>query len=252
MKKIYAASAVAPCTTHIEAMKHIASGLSDPKLGKISADKVQLCPQHAGCIDENLIDRIMTQYPKTQFRLHASPKIRGEGRQIVYASNAAENKNYINRAIKMNKTMRSDGYSIHAGRREHMTMAKLLEEAQRIQEKAPDIRMSVEGLYPDRRDQWLVSTWAEYEQLADSGLGFALDLSHLNIVVKQEGRQDNLVENMAALPNCVEIHVSHNNGRADTHKPVPKDQSPWWLTALQKAHHLTDIFYEGILVAPKR
>jgi len=252
MQKIYAASAVAPCTSHKKAMSHIASGLEDPRLGKISADKVQLCPQHVGYIDEGLIDNLMAQYPETQFRLHASPKMRGQGRTIVFASNASQNKEYMIRAMNMTRTMKSDGYSIHAGRREHLDMEGLLQEAKRIQEKAPDIRMAVEGLYPDRRSQWLVSTWSEYEQLADSGLGFALDLSHLNIVVKREGRQDKLVENMAALPNCVEIHVSHNNGRADTHKPVPASETPWWMSALQKAHSSTDIFYEGILVAPKR
>ena len=73
--KIHAASAVAPVTTHKRALSYLAEGLEDDVLGPISMEHVQLCPQHAGYIDEALLEQLMELYPATKFRLHASPKL---------------------------------------------------------------------------------------------------------------------------------------------------------------------------------
>ncbi len=246
---IHAASAIAPCITHGKALAHIAGGLTDPVLGKISNKKVQLCPQHSGFLSHEKIEGYMELYPETEFRLHASPKLAKTKRGIVYASNIDQSEEYIKTMLSLTKLMGSSAYSIHAGEREQSSVAGAVEQAKRLQDRT-ETRIAIEGLYPAARNKWLISSWAEYEELANSGFGFALDLSHLNIVVHKEGRQDALVADMMASANCVEIHVSHNNGRIDSHMPIPNDQKPWWYDMMLQAHCETDIFYEGVLVRP--
>lgn len=249
--KINAASAVAPVATHKRALEDIAKGVEDEILGPISMDHVQICPQHAGYIHEELIMEFMSIYPSTAFRLHASPKISGYGRRIVHVSNSAENMDYLNEAIRLGEIMGSHGHTIHAGERQHCSMEQMIENLERLQQKT-SMPVGVEGLYPSKNDRWLMSSWQDHELVLKSGSLYALDLSHLNIVAKAHGRNDSLVEEMLASPQCIEVHVSGNDGRADSHKPLDKSNAPWWLTLLRKTNPAATIFYEGILVDPRK
>lgn len=104
--------------------------------------------------------------------------------------------------------------------------------------------VAIEGMYPAKHAAYLISTWAEYRALFDSGLPYALDLSHLNIVAVQSGvRHDALVADMLACERCREIHVSDNDGTGDQHRV---GTSPaWWWPLLARAHPGAVIFSEG-------
>lgn len=251
MKAVNAASAVVPCVSHEQAMALISEGLHDPLFGQIRSAHVQLCPQHCGYLHEATLERLIDAYPNTQFRLHASPKLKGEGRAIVYASNLHEERAYLARMVAMTRLMGSSGYSIHAGRRDQNTLSGMIDNA-KLLEDAMGTRTSVEGLYPTPRNTWLMSDWEEYEAVLRAGIGFALDLSHLNILVRRQGRRDDLVKEMIASPACVEVHISHNDGRADSHLPLDPASPPWWYDMLELTHAEAELFYEGVLVLPAK
>lgn len=249
--KMQAASAVAPVTPHIIALEHIASGLEDEVLGKIHMDKVQICPQHAGYVGDKLIDQLLDKYPTTEFRLHASPKLKGLNSGARYVSNARENEDYFKLADSINRRFGSSGYSIHAGERSQCSFEQMLDNLDWIQQIS-QTPISVEGLYPSSSNRWLMSSWQEYERVAEKGFHYALDLSHLNIVAKKHGRNDQLVRDLIVSNQCAEVHVSANDGRADSHKPLDDSNLPWWMDILTQERPSAVIFYEGILVDPRK
>lgn len=249
--RIHAASAVVPTATHETALEKIAQGLEDPLFGVISAERVQLCPQHRGYIGEELVERLQAAHPDTEFRLHAAPKLEGVRKRHVYASNLPANDDWVHRLVTLTDMMKPRGYSIHAGLRRESSLFEMIDNVRRLEDRM-ETRVSVEGLYPARDNMWLMSSWKEYEAVATSGIGFALDMSHLNIVARRHGRQDNLVRDLLAACNCVEVHVSHNDGRADSHHQMDPSDKPWWFDLLGHANDEADFFYEGILVRPSR
>ena len=106
--------------------------------------------------------------------------------------------------------------------------------------------VGIEGMYPAKGNPYLCSSWTEYRQLFDSGVRYALDLSHLNIVVRAERRIDaELVKDMLASPNCIEIHVSGNDGSHDQHRAIVG--SEWWIGLLDQSHPGAVVFAEGNL-----
>ena len=248
---IYAASAIVPTLTHERSLDLIATGLADPVFGEIDMRRVQLCPQHRGYLGEAQIETFMARYPETEFRLHASPKLAGVPKRHVYGSNIPQNADWIERLVTLSELMVSRGYSIHAGLRQESTIDEMIGNVKRLEDRM-SARVAVEGLYPARSDMWLMSSWQEYEKVANSGVGIAIDLSHLNIVARRHGRKDDIVRDILSLPNCVEVHVSHNDGRADSHRKLTAEHEPWWLSLIQDAHAEADFFYEGILVMPSR
>ena len=85
------------------------------------------------------------------------------------------------------------------------------------------IPVGVEGHYPtpNGKQHWLISTWQEYQQLLESGVNYALDLSHLNILAVQTNHVEwSLVHELLSSPHCLEIHLSDNHGYADQHLPL--------------------------------
>jgi hypothetical protein len=248
--KIQAASAIVPVAPHEKAVATIAKGLEDAVLGKILMEHVQICPQHAGYVNDKLVARLVETYPQTRFRLHASPKLRGTEPGIYHVSNAHRSMAYFDRAEEINKAFGASAYSIHAGERVDGTIDEMLDRLDMIQQRCTT-RIAVEGLYPSKTDRWLMSTWGEYERVAERGALYALDLSHLNIVAKAYGPNDTLVRDLLQSEQCVEIHVSGNNGRADSHKPLESGNAPWWFGLLKLANPEAVIFYEGVLVDPK-
>jgi hypothetical protein len=111
------------------------------------------------------------------------------------------------------------------------------------------VPIGIEGLYPDRSQTWLMSTWGEYRWVMESGTPYALDLSHLNIV-SRDGRDvdEGLLRDLITNPGCMEIHVSDNDGHADRHWIVSPRREPFWapvLADLAARHRLAPIFSES-------
>lgn len=254
-QKIMAASALAPGVSHARAMAAIADGVTDPVLGPISADEVQLCPQHAGKLHEGLVDELMERHPGTRFRIHATPRVSGEHHhRIVDAANASEHPEQVARTAKLSRRMDAPAYTLHAGRRSEGTLAKAFENVRRLEDlfQCP---VGIEGLYPSvgANDVWLLSRWSDHEELLASDVKFALDLSHLNIVARRErDERPDLVEALMSSPRCIELHLSDNQARLDSHQPMTPGKPVWWMSHLPSVNPLATVFYEGILVDPRR
>lgn len=254
-QKIMAASALAPGMSYVRSMQAIADGVVDPVLGPISIDEVQLCPQHAGKLHEDLVDVLMEQYPQTRFRIHATPRVAGEHHhRIVDAANVHEHPEQISRTSELSRRMKAPAYTLHAGLRENATLDQALDNVRRLSDlfQCP---VGIEGLYPSMGpdNKWLMATWNEHEAVLESGVPFALDLSHLLIVARRErNERADLVEAMVSSPQCIEVHLSDNEARLDSHKPLTVGKPVWWMKHLDSIHSDATVFYEGILIDPRR
>ncbi|MGC9128977.1 MAG: hypothetical protein ACP5GA_09655, partial [Acidithiobacillus sp.] len=90
----------------------------------------------------------------------------------------------------------------------------------------------------------LLSTWQEYRALLDSGVKFALDMSHINILAHRSGeRNEGLLREMLASSACVEVHISGNAGDADTHGQLAT--APWWWPLMDSVNPSAVVFTEG-------
>lgn len=255
MSRIMAASAAAPGISHARAMAEIAAGIMDPVLGRIGSDHVQLCPQHAGRLNEELVDQLMDDHPGTAFRIHATPRVAGEHQHaIIEAVDAHEHPEQMRATASLSIRMGATGYTLHAGRREHGTLEQAFDNTRRLADLF-GCRVGIEGLYPSLGsiNRWLLSTWEEHERLLEAHVDFAVDLSHLGIVAKRERTQrHDLVRELLSSGHCIECHVSDNDARADSHRPLTAGSPPWWLPFLADVHPDAIIFYEGIAVDPRR
>ena len=226
---IQATTAQFPGYSFQEACALIAKGVTEG-FGPVHMDHVQLCPQASDFVDESCIDFLHQHYPQTQFRLHANVRIDATLRILDASRYSNANRWYYERLAELSLLLKANGYSLHAGYRQDASLQQMKANVIDIQTFFP-CDVIVEGMYPDKRKDWLISTWVEYRWLMESGLFYAIDLSHLNILQKRLKQIDlGLMRALLLHPNCKEIHLSHNYGNQDSHlqlKPKAYKQS-WW------------------------
>lgn len=214
----------------------------EPLFGRLATDHVQLVPQTFGTLTDDLVDNMLSAHPTVQFRLHANARVQPYHR-LADLSNFDSHSEWFNRAARVSQKLKAPAYSAHSGARANATLALMLDNARRCADLF-DCPVAVEGQYPTRDDTLLVSTWNEYRAVFESGVSYALDLSHLNILASRtKSRDDVLLHEMLACERCIEIHVSDNDGRGDWHQVCAA--APWWFTALQHANPDAVIFTEG-------
>lgn len=220
------------------------SPLSEPRWGCLSTAHVQLVPQTRGMIDDGFCDWLLDVYPETQFRLHANVRVL-HAPKWVDISGFAQNMEWLERAALISRKLKAPAYSAHSGRRDQANFATMLDLA-RMASDLFEAPVAIEGQYPVEGDALLVSTWCEYQQLLESKAPFALDLSHLNILACKTGRREtSLVKEMLSSPACLEVHVSSNDGRGDTHEVCAAKDDPWWMELLGFIQPAAVIFSEG-------
>ncbi len=199
---------------------------------------VQLCPQSAGALTMAVADALRARFPGLRFQLHANVALRpGSPERIDASTVCAETLPWFRRTAAISRRLGAARYSLHAGRRQGASFAQMADNLRRLAQEM-ELPVAVEGLYPAPGDPFLLSTWQEYRRLLnndsdsgpDSGLHFAIDLSHLHILHCREPADPGLVRALLASPRCLEIHISDNDGRADQHRPLPDppDQRWWW------------------------
>jgi sugar phosphate isomerase/epimerase len=241
-----AATAMFPGDTYLDAMEKLSTGHVSDAGFPVSLSQVQLCPQNHGVLSKELLGQLQELYPNTVFRLHATCRLAINGYRRYEASTPLHvSRAYFKELADLSAAIDAPVYSLHAGRRAEATLGEVIRNVALLQDifQCP---VAIEGLYPTRGDTLLMSTWDEYRTLMESGLYYALDMSHLNIVSTHQRKWDTgLVMALLEHPNCLEIHVSSNNGRSDTHLPLIEDALPVWWADLQHAGPNAVIFTES-------
>lgn len=240
--KAHVSLACWPGLRHEEAVRHLTAPPVEPCFGHLSTAHVQLVPQSMGTLDDALVDVLQDAFPATRFRLHANVRVLPR-HVMADLSGFTLHAEWFAQAARINQRLAAPAYSAHAGRRDQATLRQMLDNARRCTD-AFGCPVGVEGHYPTPQDTWLVSSWEEYRTLFESGVPYALDLSHLHIVTTRSGRcEETLVAEMLACERCLEIHVSVNDGRSDRHDVCTAP--PWWFALLSAAHPQAVVFSEG-------
>lgn len=200
---------------------------------------IQLCPQNGARartpLTTGLLDQLRARHPRRRFRLHANHRLH-QAPAIAYDAStvAAHWDSCFEPLARLHRHLEADVYSLHAGRCSQASRTELARGVARL-ETLFGSPVAVEGLYPSRREALHISTSEGYRWLLDSGLFMAIDLSHLHIVRTVEGDFDlGLLDALLQSGRCLEVHLSHNNGRADQHRDLSA-APPWWWEAVVRA-----------------
>lgn len=218
----------------------------DPLLGTLSLRKVQLCPQNAGVLGRDTAADLCQTLPGIEWRLHANVRV-GESHRVVDLCDWRQELSYFRELAAVSAALAAPVYTAHAGRRAKASVAQVLDYAREAAQLF-GCSVGIEGHYPSPNDVWLFSCWEEYRILLESGVPYALDLSHLNIVAAKSGRRElALVQELLASPACLEVHLSGNDGTADQHLPLDALNPPWWFSLLSGTNPSATVFSEGRL-----
>ncbi|UEC01679.1 hypothetical protein [Burkholderia vietnamiensis] len=240
--KVHVSLACWPGLRHETAAARLHEPPVEPLFGTLCTSHVQLVPQNLGRLDEDLVDTLRVAHPGTHFRLHANVQVLDK-RRIADLSGFDRHVDWFAQAAHISQHLGAQVYTAHAGRRAESDLMGLFDNARRCADLF-DCPVGIEGHYPTPGDTWLVSGWFEYRALFESGVPYALDLSHLNIVAHHSARLEcSLVAEMLACERCLEVHVSTNDGMGDQHAVC--DAPPWWLPLLRHVHRDAVVFSEG-------
>lgn len=232
-----------PGLTFQEALQEALHSLPrEPLLGPLRLDHIQLCPQNRGVLTRDIASELRRRTPHARFRLHANVRVLPERYLYDWCDWNSANR-YWRALASTSRTLGAPGYTAHAGRRDRCSLAALFDNARRASDVF-DCPAGIEGHYPTRDNVFLISDWDEYQALFESGVPYALDLSHLNILVFRSRRcERTLVQEMLACERCIEVHLSANDGLHDQHRVL--DQEPWWWPLLEHVHDDVVIFSES-------
>jgi hypothetical protein len=231
-----------PGLRHEAAAERLRDPPVEPVFGRLQVEHVQLVPQSFGMLSEDLVESLRAAHPATRFRLHANVRVLRAHRQADL-SNFAGQPDWFEQAARVHRRLGAEAYTAHSGKRAQAGMLEMLDNARRCAGLFGS-PVGVEGQYPTAGDSLLVSTWSEYRQLFESGVPYAIDLSHINIVAARSGeRNEGLLSEMLACERCIEVHVSANDGAGDLHQLC--DVEPWWFGPLRQVHPGAVIFSEG-------
>lgn len=221
----------------------VAAASNHDGLGPLSIQHVQICPQVATQMTEDLAHSLRSQSPTLNWRLHANVWVR-ERRVIRDLADWDLDRLYFHQLAIISKALDASAYTAHAGLRSKASLAEVLD-ATRAAADLFQCRVGIEGHYPTLGDQFLLSSWDEYATLLEARVDFALDLSHLHIVATASGKSERgLVTELLASEHCIEVHVSGNDGTRDQHAGI--DGNEWWLNLLGSANQDATIFTEEI------
>jgi hypothetical protein len=232
------------CPHHMAIEQALKGCPADPLIGALSTAKLQLCPQNRGRIDSEMVRALRLNHPEIEWRLHANVQVDNQAR-IVDLCDWRDELYWFAQVSHLSSLLSAPAYTAHAGRRGKSSLTDVLRYTLEA-EQLFGIPVGIEGHYPTKHDIWLLSTWQEYQQLLESGVHYALDLSHLHIVATASGRIEwGLVRELLASPKCLEVHLSGNDGSADQHHALGLEGVPWWWSLLTEVNPDAVLFSEG-------
>ncbi len=235
-----------PGVSYAKASALMQEPVAEPWLGRIGTREVQIVPQLCReQLTDEIVGELASTFPESQFRLHANVRV-GERHLLRADISAARCHNdYFRELARVSKLLQAPAYTAHAGRREFSTFDEMIANALKLSDLF-GCAVGVEGHYPTPHEPnaYHVDSWETYRALLESGVPYALDLSHLNIVAHYERKfEANLVGDMLACERCLEVHLSDNNGRADQHAVL--ETEPTWWSLLRHVHRGAVVFSEG-------
>lgn len=236
---VRAALAVCPGRTAEAVMEKLSR---EPHWG-LSLDEVQICPQNRGLLSTESVTALRNAYPGTRFRLHANARVAG-WTSFMALANSDRHPGYFRTLSQVSNALKAPAYTLHPGVRQDASWKQLGARLESLTDLM-GIPVGVEGMYPTPTDRYLLSTWPEYRQLLESGWRYALDLSHVNVMTRNQAPDSEafaLLKDLVAAPQCIEIHVSDNDGERDSH--VRLERTPWWQSLLSIANPHAVIFSE--------
>jgi len=234
-----------PWKNHFAAAQIACSeNVQEPFWGKLSHEHLQLCPQNFGHLSEDLVVVLKEKFGnQAQFRLHANVRVLPK-HVIADLSGFDAFQDYFSQAAKISKMLDAPAYTAHAGKRSECNIEKLFENTRRVQDMF-GCPVGIEGHYPTKSNDYLINSWLEYQHLFNSGLSYALDLSHLNIIAAKSGTKEvSLIQEMLSSDQCLEVHLSENDGIGDTHQQIKA--APWWYECLPYVNESATIFQRAI------
>ncbi len=247
-KPVYFSAGTYPRMSALEAAgRGYKQKISEPLIGELCFDKIQVCPQNHMLVNRESIYQLK-RVAGVEWRLHSNVRLTLIAR-VVDARDWSDAQDWFQLLRQANQALGSPTYTLHAGKRidscgKPCDVRTVIEYTRHIASML-GVRVGLEGHYPTADNKWLINSWTEYAQLLGSGVDFVVDLSHLNIVAHQSGRQDvGLVKEMLESPNCVEIHISDNDGISDQHRQL--SPRPWWWDTLCGSRTTAPIFSEGV------
>lgn len=245
MRTINASLAMFPGYTCEKALDLAAAGISEPFIGAIAVQHVQLAPQNIGTITEGVCEQLAQRHPGTRLRLHANARILPRHHLIDASNFGPDTRFYFEALADRSRRLGAPAYSVHAGYKENCSFGQLLDNVRRIQDIfGPDCCVAVEGLYRNAHRPQHMDCWREYEAVLAAGIPQAVDLSHLNIVARAERSHGGaLLTELLASRNTIEIHCSANDGRRDEHSQLTEE--PWWWASLAHVHPDAVLFTES-------
>lgn len=227
---------------NVENAMSLAATTSEPLFGQVSLSHVQICPQNTGRLDVEKAKELVAKYPNTQFRLHANARVAGWTAKADLAV-FRQYPEYFGELAQVSKALGSPAYTLHAGHRSNASWDDMLNNMKSLEDMF-GCPVGVEGHFTTKDDRFLLSTWEEYRRLLDSRARFVLDLSHINIMVRQSKRADlGMLRELIASDACMKVHISANNGELDRHDILI--ERPWWWSLLKLKNSNAVIFTEG-------
>lgn len=248
--RVHATTACLPGMTTLAAVERLMAGLREPAFdAPLCTEHVQICPQSIDVLSDALIDELRQRYPKVNFRLHGPARVVAN-RPMCDLRWSPQNRDYYEALARASRRLGASGYTFHAyfkPQETRQTVAQAVRELTDLFEHP----VGVEAMYPgDRSGPREISTWDDYRWLLDSGLWFAIDVSHANILARASGvrgeREEQLIADMIASERCLEVHVAGNDGRRDAHDVLV--DRPWWWACLEdglRCRRQALIFSEG-------
>jgi len=204
--------------------------------------QLEAVPQNLGVLTEAVADSLLAAFPRVRFRLHANVRVLPTHR-VADLSGYRSHAEWFRQAARISQRLGAPAYTAHSGSRSESALGEMLDNASRCADLF-ECPVGVEGQYPATGNPWCVSSWAEYRQLFESGVPYAIDLSHIRILAARSGVRDNsLLQEMLACERCIEVHVSDNDGQGDWHQVC--EQPTWWFPLLHRINPKAVVFSEG-------
>lgn len=212
---------------------------------------IQLCPQNnTEIITTDLLKSIRMEYPTIQFRFHANPRITKNYLLVDLSSDfrTKKNKEYITTMRNMNDILGGSDYTIHAGDNKNI---KQIEYRVNYLSDFFGCKVGVEGLYTGIRG-YSLNSWSQYaELLIKTKINYAIDLSHINIIAKNESYNDfPLLAELLSSDRCIEVHISGNDGYCDRHEIYRSDDLyvNFYLDNMSRFNFKSILFLESRLI----